>query len=257
MLKSFLTAAPVLFALALAAQAEDTAPLDFCPTQEATIAVVGDSLADGIWGAIYRDFLGCETVSVLRVTAVSDGLTKSSPDEWKRRLDKAIGDAPVADLVLVQLGANDIKPVRDGNGRALFGDPAWDTAYVGRASALATQLAQDAQGLIWLGLPIVGDADREADYRHVSTLQQQTVADVVKAAMNVSFLDIHDSSMFGTGGFTQNAEVDGATVQLRANDKVHFTERGYDMIFGLVRPEVIALLKAKDADAALGSVALQ
>lgn len=232
-------------------------PGGYCPTQKSTVAVVGDSLADGLWGALYRSFLGCQTVSVLRVTTVSDGLTKTAPEDWTQRLTDALGDTPAADLVLVQIGANDIQPIRDGNSRAVFRDPSWDTAYGDRAAALTGQLAASAQKLVWLGLPVVGNDDLEPEYRHVTSLQQAAVTAAAQAGSKAAFVDIHAPTMFGSDAFTQNADINGGLKQLRATDQIHFTELGYDLVLGMVWPEVEAMLKAKDADAALDSLALQ
>lgn len=232
-------------------------PGRYCPTQSATIAVVGDSLADGIWGALYRNLMECEAVSILRVTYVSDGLTKTAAGEWTERLNEALRESSAVDLVLVQVGANDIQPIRDGSSRAVFGDAAWDAAYAERSSAMARDLARNAQRVVWLGLPIVGNEDLETDYRHVTTLQQGGVAAAAQVGSAVTFVDIHDRTMFGSGAFTKNAEVEGDLRQLRAGDQIHFTELGYDLVLGMVWPEVEALLKAIDTNASLDAVALQ
>lgn len=243
--------------IALPFSAGAALPGRYCPTQSATIAVVGDSLADGLWASLYRSLMECKTVSILRVTYVSDGLTKTSPDEWKDRLDEALGETPSVDLVLVQVGANDIQPIRDGSSRAVFGDAAWDSAYAGRSSALALELADSAGQVIWLGLPVVGDEDLETDYRRVNALQQEGVATATDAGGAVSFVDIHDATMFGSGAFTQNAEVDGGLRQLRAGDRIHFTALGYDLVLGMVWPDVEAVLKSKYRNASLDAIALQ
>lgn len=229
----------------------------YCPTQSVTIAVVGDSLADGLWGALYRNLLGCETVAILRVTYVSDGLTKTAPDKWIERLNEELGETEAADMVLVQIGANDIQPIRNGSGRSVFGDDDWNTAYAERSSALARELGRSAQKVIWVGLPIVGDEDLETDYRHVTSLQEGGVTAAAEEGSAVSFVDIHDATMFGSGAFTQNAEVGGDLRQLRAGDQIHFTELGYDLVLGTVWPEVETLLHAKDTNASLDAIALQ
>lgn len=246
-----------LLHLALAAPAQAALPASYCPTQTATIAVVGDSLADGLWGGLYRLFLGCQTVSVLRVTSVSDGLTKTAPEDWTQRLADALGETSEADVVLVQIGANDIQAIRDGSSRVVFRDPSWDRVYAERAMALAGQLAESAQELVWLGLPVVGNENLEPDYLHVTSLQQGAVTAAAQAGIRAAFVDIHASTMFGSGAFTQNGDVDGGLKQLRASDQIHFTDLGYNLVLGMVWPQVEAVLKAKDADAALDSVALQ
>lgn len=246
-----------LLYLALAVPADAALHERYCPAQNATIAVVGDSLADGLWGALYRRFLECKTVSVLRVTAVSDGLTKTTPEAWTQRVADAMGETSGSDVVLVQIGANDIQAIREGNSRVVFRDPSWDRAYAERAMALAGQLSESAQELVWLGLPVVGNESLEPDYRHVTFLQQGAVTAAAQAGINAAFVDIYAITMFGSGAFTQNGDVNGVLKQLRARDQIHFTDLGYDLVLAVVWPQVEAVLKAKDADVALDSVVLQ
>jgi len=242
-----------LLFMSLASPAAAAFPEGLCPVQPATIAVVGDSLADGLWGAIYRSFMECKTVSVLRVTTVSDGLTRTSPEDWAQRIGDALDQRLAADVVLVQVGANDIRPIRNGSTRALFADPAWDAAYGERTRTLAEQLADRTKKLIWLGLPIVGDEGLEEDYRHITKLQQTAVGGVREAY----FVDIHQGTKFGSESFTPNGDVNGELRQLRASDQIHFTDIGYNMVLSIVSDDIVAVLKAKDADADLDSLVLQ
>ena len=59
-----------------------------CPTSPMRLVVLGDSLADGLWASFQRTFVQCDTLEVLRLTAVSDGLAKSSGEEWIARYER-------------------------------------------------------------------------------------------------------------------------------------------------------------------------
>jgi hypothetical protein len=208
-----------------------------CPEAPLRLAVMGDSLADGLWGAIFRAFLRCPAVTVLRLTAVSDGLARTAPEDWLARLPPA-GPAGGRDVVVVQLGANDITSIRRGTGREVFGTEGWKTLYRDRVEALAQGLAAaGAERVFWFGLPVVGQTRLEPDYRTISALQAEGAA-----AGGAVFVDIHGLTMFGAEGFTLNAEVDGGTRQVRATDQVHFTELGYDLVAAAIRADLARLL---------------
>ena len=255
---------PCSLALALGLTAAITSPAGaagksppLCPEQPIRVAVLGDSLADGVWGSLYRSYIGCETVTVLRLTTVSDGLAKTPPDDWLIRLSAATGDAGPADVVIVQMGANDLLSIREGTSRAVWGAPGWDALYQARARQLTERLASVADQVFWLGLPVVGTDKLEAAYTQISTLQADAVAGAAAASAKAEFFDIHTITKFGADGFTQNAEVNGELRQVRAGDQVHFTEAGYDLVRGVVQPGLEGVMKARDATAAIKSLALQ
>ena len=219
-----------------------------CPAEPVRIAVLGDSLADGLWGSFYRAFADCASVDVLRRSTVSDGLAGNDAEDWLGRLE---GDGPL-DLVVVQIGANDIINIREGRERYIAGTPEWDVAYAARAEALAAGLQGVAGEVIWMGLPIVGRAQYEDSYRNISALQAEAVT---KAG--VRFVDTHTPTTFGQGAFVMSAEVDGAVRQIRASDQVHFTELGYDVVAGLIRADVAQIFQARSRAVAIDALQLQ
>ncbi|MCC6303769.1 MAG: DUF459 domain-containing protein [Rhodobacteraceae bacterium] len=243
--------APALGAGAGAATAADRLDGLRCPERAVRLVVMGDSLADGLWGAMMRAFLRCTTVEVLRATAVSDGLARSDPGDWLGRYAPTPTSGET-DIVVVQLGANDITSIRQGSRRAVFGTPEWDTLYEARALALAEGLAATAARVFWLGLPVVGPERLEPAYRTVTALQAAGAGPAV-----ARFVDIHTLTGFASGGFTMNAEIDGSLRQLRAGDQIHFTEAGYDLVAAALFPDLARAFAARAAPAAAPAVVLQ
>lgn len=228
----------------------------FCPKVEARVAVVGDSLADGLWAALFRAWRGCQSVTLFRVTKVSDGLTLTAPGDWAGRLAASLGEF-VADVVVVQVGANDIRPVRMDGGRVMFGSPEWDLAYADRGHTLLADLRQMADSVVWVGLPVVGDEILEAAYTRVSGVQASLVADRAASDPETIFVDIHEATGFGTGGYIQSVTLGESLTQLRATDRIHFTNVGYDMVALLFRRNIEQRLLARDNSANLNALALQ
>jgi len=219
-----------------------------CPEGPVRIAVLGDSLADGLWGSFFRAFAPCANVEVLRRSTVSDGLAQTDADGWLARL---ADDGPL-DLVVVQVGANDITNIREGTTRHVWGGDTWADAYSTRAADLAAGLKDIGTDVIWMGLPIVGQDRFEDSYRTITALQ----ADAVTAA-GVRFVDTHEPTTFGQGAFVMSAEVDGALRQIRVTDQVHFTETGYDLVAGLLRGDVERLFADRGRAVAIDALQLQ
>lgn len=218
-----------------------------CPEAEVTVAVLGDSLADGIWGAFWRSFSKCGSVDVIRATTVSDGLAHSGPESWLARLG---GKRP--DLTVLSIGANDLVNMRAGRTRLIYGEAEWRAEYGRRARDLAAALDTVSGSVVWLGLPVVGQRDLEQNYRTVSALQERAAA-----AVGVPFFDTHEATTFGQGQFVMSAPIGGAMRQLRHGDQVHFTEIGYDLVAGLTRPVVARVFATAGRTETMRSLVLQ
>ncbi|MEO1797106.1 MAG: GDSL-type esterase/lipase family protein [Pseudomonadota bacterium] len=226
-----------------------------CPVSQTRLVVLGDSLADGLWGSLYRVFARCPEMEVIRLTQVSDGLTKSAPETWLARYEQATpsqANTPTTDIVIVQIGANDITFIREGATRASFGTPEWTTAYSTRATSLAAGLADRATAVIWFGLPIVGASRLEPSYREISALLEASLSNT-----KASYQDIHDATTYGTGQFAMSGVIDGRRQQMRATDQIHFTTAGYDHVLGTIFNDLGRLLTRQDRQVTLENVDLQ
>ncbi|PJE28298.1 hypothetical protein PSM7751_02244 [Pseudooceanicola marinus] len=223
-----------------------------CPRSTVRLGVLGDSLADGLWGAVQRALGQCGSVEVLRLTQVSDGLTHTPPEEWIQRFNAATQSTDAQDVFIVQIGANDLRPLRDDRSRVPYGTPEWDTLYAKRVGELASALSDRADRLLWVGLPVVGEGKFEPEYQHVNALISQTLT-----ALNLPFHDIRELSRFGAEDFAMNAVVNGSTRQLRAPDKIHFTPLGYELIAAALAPEIKDAMATRERKAIFGNAALQ
>ncbi len=225
-----------------------------CPREPTRIVVLGDSLADGLWGSLFRTYARCDTVETLRLTAVSDGLAKTGHSGWLQRYALAVTELETreSDIVVVQIGANDITTIRTGNKRESFGQSDWDKLYGARVAGLTRGLKQRVAQVFWFGLPIVGKSNLETPYQTISGIQQAAV----RASGGV-FIDIHKLTMFGTGAYSQNGTFAGRLQQLRASDKVHFTKSGYDLVAEQVLDDLASFTAERDRRAALKDVELQ
>ena len=230
----------------------DAAPT--CPTAPMRLVVLGDSLADGLWASFQRSFATCDTLDVVRVTAVSDGLAKSSDEEWISRYMTQAGlpEDGTTDVAVVQVGANDINFIRNGNSREIFNTELWNQLYAQRVREITDTLRAHSAAVFWVGLPVVGNTKFEPNYQIITAVQKQAVR---KAGGK--FVDIHELTKFGTGDFAMSGKVDGQIVKMRAADKVHFTLPGYDMVARAVLDDLIDIINATNRRLALQDVQIQ
>lgn len=220
-----------------------------CPTAPARLVVVGDSLADGMWGAFYRRYAKCSEMEVVRLTTVSDGLAKSSPDEW---LNRVAARAGANDIFLVQLGTNDLTNIRDGRERHVHGSETWADAYSQRMNALARGLLNRGAAVFWYGLPIVGRNDIREDIEKLTFIQSAALQDT-----GVIYIDTYEKSQFGTGDYAIATTVDGKPQRVRADDRVHFTTVGYELLAEAALSQLEPFILAHDQKEHLNGLALQ
>lgn len=255
LLKRLARSGLICIAVAFSAQATNAeAIVESCPKEPTRFVVLGDSLADGIWASLFRTYARCDSVETLRLTEVSDGLAKTDAKEWLARYAKAVTklDTRESDVVIIQIGANDITTIREGRARESFGTDAWNMMYSGRADELTRRLKEQVAQVFWLGLPIVGNSRLEGPYQAIASLQKAAVTEVGGV-----FIDIHEHTMFGTGDFAQNGTYEGRLQQLRASDKVHFTKSGYDLVAETILDDLAKLTLERDRRVALKDVQLQ
>jgi hypothetical protein len=195
------------------------------------IAVFGDSQAQGLAGGLQRMFRSDKTHRVLDRSKISTGLINTSLYDWPAQA-QTIATADHPDVAVALFGANDRPPVRIG-GRI---DPArvaqFRAMYGGRVKLIADSFKDARIPLIWLGHPVV----RDPDYTDDMLLLNAIYADASRSegATFVSTWDVFKDpdgnfSLYGRG-------LDGQTVRLRADDGVHLTPLGYDVMAALLPP---------------------
>ncbi len=240
-----------LVAAGSGAQALDSSS---CPKAPMRVIVMGDSLADGLWASLKRFYAQCDTMNVVRLTAVSDGLARSSDQDWIQRYLRKAGEPSdrSKDVFVVQIGANDITAIRNGRSRESFNTSQWNQLYAQRVATLTKVLGDRSAEVLWIGLPVVGNTNYEPSYQIISKLQSGAVR-----RAGGKFIDIHKLTQFGTGTFSMNGTINGRLMQLRAPDKVHFTKPGYDYVASVAVGEIAKAIANTNRQVALQDVKLQ
>ncbi len=240
-LAHWLAAAIVLAAAGFGLPARAESP----PT---TVEVVGDSQAQGLAGALERMFLRTPQFRVLDRSKISTGVSPHASYDWPQAA-KTLAAAHNADVVVIMFGANDRPTIR----RGIEVDPSlrdqFRQAYGERVREIIRAFHETGSEVIWVGHPVVRD--------NVYTEDMQLLNSIYKSAADDEGARwVPTWSLFTTpdGGFTPYGKgVDGMTQRLRADDGVHFTPAGYDVVATRLEP----LIEERRAKLALGSAATQ
>jgi hypothetical protein len=221
-LRLFVIIAMLALGAPLMARAELTSRLD--TSRPVTIVVFGDSLAEGLWGSLYRHFARERGVRIVNAAKASTGF---NADSYDAGLDRFLERGQI-DLLIVQTGANDRQRALalDGRGTAHFGTPRWFDFYSQRLNYFFARVQQRRIPVLWVGLPVMRDAPFDRGMRLISRLQQAHAE-----RHGATFLELTGLTADDEGFFLEKvAGANGRQRRFRHEDGVHFWEFGYDRV---------------------------
>jgi hypothetical protein len=194
------------------------------PPAKVTIAVLGDSLGDGMWGGLYRLMVRDKRYAFHRGAKNSVGFAAHDLTDM---IDGALAAGPV-DAVVMMIGANDRRSFFVGTqSKALFRSKAWQELYAGRVAAFMDKLQQHKLPTVWILLPVMRADDASADARLINDI----VTNAAKTRPYVKLLPTWQMTADENGAYASHfKDLKGTTRLMRANDGVHFTDPAYELI---------------------------
>lgn len=191
-----------------------------------SIAVVGDSLADGIWSALYRSTQRDPHFEIIRKTRNATGLARTDVYDWTVALDELLHE-PGIDVIVVAIGLNDTQALYEGSGAMYrFRSANWDELYADRIDALMMRLRNSAIPTFWLGLPIMRSPEMSEKVAYLNELFR------AHAILNaIDFVPLWPLSLDEHGAYSSYLrDAEGRKQLMRATDGIHFTPQGYQML---------------------------
>ncbi|HYG71971.1 MAG TPA: DUF459 domain-containing protein [Actinomycetota bacterium] len=187
------------------------------------VAVVGDSLSQGLGAAIVQAF-DPDLARVLALGRQSTGLSRRDYFSWPRAM-REIQAKFRPDLLFIMLGTNDAQPQLTSDGRSIpTGSTAWVEAYRASAQAFLRESTASGTHVVWVGLPVVRDRRRWAFYRRVNGIYEDAAA----AEPLATYVDAWSTFDDRDGRFTAFVRNErGVLQEMRASDGLHFTPAGY------------------------------
>jgi hypothetical protein len=207
----------------------------FTPADRMKIWVGGDSLAVTPGESILANFPGASQGVIESVVPAVDGrvatgLARPEVFNWPEHL-RAETERLDPDVVILTLGSNDDQSLTNAPGGATispFGQAPWQEEYRRRVGGLMDQLVSDGRSLILVGVPIVRDPGRSGEYEIINAVFREEGA---KRKGRVFFVDIYSVFQDDNGGYADYLPNDsGDLVRYRADDGIHFTRAGGDLI---------------------------
>jgi uncharacterized protein len=210
------------------------------PASPMTIVVFGDSQAQGLAGGLQRVLVEDPRYHVLNRTHPGAALVHGE-SEWLAPIDRFVSREK-ADIALVMFGANDRLDMRDEHGAYLhFRSDEWREAYAARADKILTLLTGAGLKVIWCGNPIARSQTYSADMSYINDIYAEETA-----RFGAQFVPLWGVIADDQGAFVAyGKDRDGTTQRLRADDGIHFTAAGYE----LIAEKIVGLFSAAAANA--------
>jgi uncharacterized protein len=193
--------------------------------QQATIVVFGDSQAAGLARGLQRVLVEDPHYRVVNRTHAGAALVHHER-EWLAPVERFTA-SDKADIAVVMLGANDRLDLRSEHGGYLhFGDEDWQQAYAARADKILALLAQAKMRVIWCGNPIARSADYSDGMSYINDIFAEEAA-----RYGAQFVSLWTAVADEQGHYAAyGKDREGVTMRLRADDGIHFTAAGYELI---------------------------
>jgi hypothetical protein len=196
------------------------------PPPPIRILILGDSQAQGLAGGFVRLYLRQPNIRVLDRSKIGTGLSHPNFD-WPAQARK-LADTEHADIAIVMFGANDRPTIRLHNDDTITQSrvAAFTKSYGEKVSQVVQALKTHDKPVIWVGHPQV----RDANYNYDMALLNGIFADKAARA-GAMFIPLWKVFTGADGNYNAYGPgIDGQTTRLRADDGVHLSRDGYDVL---------------------------
>lgn len=186
------------------------------------IGVFGDSMADGLWTALYRDLHGEPGVSVSKFSEVSTGLSRYDYVDIQAKTRGQLDEQPV-DVAVLLFGTNDAQGISLDGVIHPFGSDGWKAAYAKRVTDLVALLRSRDVAVYWVGLPRMKRESFDGKMGLINAVVEERMR-----ALGVPYLETTGITEDGEGGYAPYLpDASGRKVLMRANDGIHMSMAGY------------------------------
>jgi hypothetical protein len=208
----------------------------FSPTDRLRMWVGGDSLAVTPGESVLAHFPGASEGVIEAVVPAVDGrvatgLARPEIFNWPVHLQAETARLDPG-VVVLTMGSNDDQSLThapDGSTVGPFGSAEWQAEYRRRVGGLMDQIVAEGRAVIWVGVPIIRNMERsETRYRLINDIYR---SEAQKRRGRVKFVDIYPLFQDGAGSYADYLPNGaGQLTKYRADDGIHFTRAGGDLI---------------------------
>lgn len=195
------------------------------PANRATIVVFGDSQAAGLARGLQRILIEDQRYHVLNRTHAGAAVVHAE-SEWLGPIQSFV-EHEKADVAVAMFGANDRLDFKESDGTNLhFHSDEWREAYAVRVDQLLKTMTGAGLKVIWCGNPIARSGTYSADMSYINDIYAAEAA-----KFGAKFVPLWTAVADQEGHYAAfGKDREGVTQRMRADDGIHFTAPGYELI---------------------------
>lgn len=211
------------------------------------VAVIGDSVADGLATGLTEAFADAPELGVKRYVKANAGLVRTDYHDFVAAARQAVADGPLA-YAVIEVGVNDRQPFLDARDLAPL-SPGWNRLYVARIDALLAPFKEKNVPVYWVGLAPSESVRASSDHIALNALARERVE-----AAGGTYVDVWEGFVDENGDYAAvGPQLDGRTGRLRLDDGVHFSRAGARKLAHYVEQELRKTFKPKAPAEALAA----
>ena len=215
----------------------DETATGFAPAGHCVVLEIGDSLGQGLGWGLAREFALSSGFTVIQKAKSSTGLCNRAFYNWPAQF-ALYEQLYRPHLAVILLGGNDEQGIYTGNGYgAPFGTAGWIAAYSAAIKNITATAQHYGTRVLWLGMPVA----RPYYYNKKLSLLNHLYGTVAGTAPGVTFLPTTPLLATPSGAFRMTAYVNHLAVDLRAEDGIHMSSYGYDLVATAVVRDIALL----------------
>lgn len=190
------------------------------------LGFIGDSFGNGLWTGAHRYFQGEDAFELVDMAKDSTGFTRYSSLNLYDDVAGKIAAKPI-DIAVIDFGANDTQGLLVEGKVAPYMSALWQQTMGARVSALVHMLQEKGVAIAWVGLPRMREARYDKDVQAMNDFYAGlmcTLGVVYTNPVRVSEDAEHHFSI------DLKDPDEGAPYIARAQDGIHMSVHGYDVI---------------------------
>lgn len=189
------------------------------------VLLIGDSMMQGVAPYLLRTFKKVK-IQGINLSKHSTGLTYKHYFNWELATRDALEKNPQISLIVVLLGANDPWSMKKG---IAFKSPLWEEIYMQRIDEILQVAREYGVRVAWYEVPSVREKSLNDKIMYLNSLYEESVKQSGEYFLQSNGIVTQGGKY---SAFIKNAK--GKSVQVRADDGVHFTTRGYQIMANIL-----------------------
>ncbi|RXF73426.1 SGNH/GDSL hydrolase family protein [Hansschlegelia zhihuaiae] len=205
------------------------------------VAVIGDSIADGLAAGLQEGFADAPELQVKRFTKPNAGLVRADYHDFVAEARKAIESGPITYAVF-DVGVNDRQPFLDIRREPPLSDE-WKKRYAERIDAMLAPFKERKIPIYWVGLAASGNRRATADHIAINAIARERVE-----AAGGTYVDVWEGFVDEDGVYAEvGPQLDGQIGRLRMDDGVHYSKAGARKLAHYAEQEIRKVFQPKPA----------